>query len=138
MKRSREAERGSFIAIRSTVARDNSPLSILCTFDNCNSKNTIFNTYDEFEAHILNYHHHICQECTRKLPSEFLLDLHIEENHDPFFEIKKDKGAHVYRCMNGQCKSSFKSKEERKEHMVLQHTYPVNYNFDLVDFGIID
>lgn len=138
MKRSREAERGGSSLEERTLARHKSAIRVPCTFGSCAYKNTFFNTYDEFEAHMLNYHHYICQECDRKLPSGFLLDLHIEENHDPFFDLKKDKDAQAYRCINKQCKGLFKSKEERKEHMVLEHAYPINYNFDLIDFGITD
>lgn len=32
-----------------------------------------------------------CSVCTKKLISAHLLDLHVTENHDSYFELQKDK-----------------------------------------------
>jgi hypothetical protein len=40
-----------------------------------------------YEAHYGSFHRNICLECHRSFPSNFLLDLHILENHDVLFKL---------------------------------------------------
>ena len=40
-----------------------------------------------YEAHYSSFHRNTCLECRRTFPSNFLLDLHILENHDVLFEL---------------------------------------------------
>lgn len=52
----------------------------------------IFTSYDEHEAHYRNEHTNRCLECHKNFPSARLLTLHIEENHDAFVALKRERG----------------------------------------------
>ena len=47
-----------------------------------------FITREAYDQHWAECHIHQCLECSLNFPSAHLLDLHITEQHDPFFEIK--------------------------------------------------
>lgn len=64
--------------------------SIICSIQPC--ENTPFLNYSSYESHVLTNHTHNCLQCKKRFPNENLLEIHIEENHNPFFDIKKDKG----------------------------------------------
>ena len=51
-----------------------------------------FASYDEFEAHYHKMHTNRCLECRKNLPSAHLLSLHIEEMHDAFAVVKRERG----------------------------------------------
>ena len=46
-----------------------------------------FPSYADYEQHYENSHRKKCIECSRILPTELLLDLHICELHDSFFNV---------------------------------------------------
>lgn len=54
-----------------------------------------FATYGDYEAHYYKFHVHRCLECHKNFPSEHLLNVHIEEFHDPLARVKRDKGEHT-------------------------------------------
>ena len=62
-----------------------------------------------------------CQYCHIGLPNAHLLDLHISESHDSFFQAQVDRGIPVYQCLVEFCGERFSSVEERKSH--LEHTH---------------
>lgn len=41
---------------------------------------------------------HVCAECKKKLISAHLLDLHVSETHDSYFDLQKDKKPMVSLC----------------------------------------
>lgn len=41
----------------------------------------------QYEDHYDAAHKHACAECHRSFPNDRLLDLHITERHDPFFQV---------------------------------------------------
>lgn len=51
-----------------------------------------FPTYEAYESHYLQTHVNRCSECTKNFPSDLLLTRHIEENHDPVMEERKERG----------------------------------------------
>jgi hypothetical protein len=51
-----------------------------------------FASYEEFEAHYHKTHTNRCLECRKNLPSAHLLSLHIEEMHDAFAVVKRERG----------------------------------------------
>ncbi|CAH2350401.1 hypothetical protein CLIB1423_01S09252 [[Candida] railenensis] len=95
-----------------------------------------FSSYEMYESHILSNHSHKCSECKKRFPSEFMLELHIEENHNPFFTIKKEKGEKVYRCFESTCSKVSSERRKRRLHMIDKHGYPKNYRFNIVDTGL--
>lgn len=56
-----------------------------------------FRTYAEYEAHHNRTHTNRCVECGKNLPSEHLLNVHIEECHDAFAAVRREKGEHTVR-----------------------------------------
>ena len=55
----------------------------------------VFSTYSEYESHYNSTHTNRCLECRKNFPSAHLLGLHIEENHDSFMALKRDRGEHT-------------------------------------------
>lgn len=51
-----------------------------------------FSTYGEYESHYYSTHANRCNECGKNFPSDHILGLHIEEIHDPFVAVKKERG----------------------------------------------
>lgn len=56
-----------------------------------------FRTYAEYEAHYHKTHTNRCGECRKNFPSEHLLNLHIEEAHDAFAAVLREKGERTVR-----------------------------------------
>lgn len=81
-----------------------------------------------YENHYNSAHRHTCLTCHRALPSAFLLDVHIQENHDPLFAILVDKQS-MYRCLVESCLQKFESPDSRRQHMIKVHHYPSNFRF---------
>jgi hypothetical protein len=59
-----------------------------------------FQSYQEYEAHYNGAHLNRCLECHKNFPSEHLLNLHFEECHDPFAEVKRERGEQT---VSGPC-----------------------------------
>ena len=59
-----------------------------------------------YEAHYSSFHRNICLECNRTFPSNFLLDLHILENHDVLFKLMSNAKytvnitVYIYRALS--------------------------------------
>ena len=51
-----------------------------------------------YEAHYSSFHRNTCLECHRTFPSNFLLDLHILENHDVLFKLMSNAKYTVNSC----------------------------------------
>ena len=62
-----------------------------------------------------------CQYCHIGIPNAHLLDLHISESHDSFFQSQVDRGMPVYQCLVEFCGERFSSVEARRAH--LEHTH---------------
>lgn len=64
-----------------------------------------------------------CQHCHIGLPNAHLLDLHISESHDSFFQAQVDRGVPVYQCLVEFCGERFSSVEERRSHLEYTHLF---------------
>ena len=56
-----------------------------------------FTSYDEYQTHYQKSHTNRCLECRGNFPSAHLLGVHIEECHDSFVAVKREKGEHTVR-----------------------------------------
>lgn len=115
------------------------PQQIQCSYGGCIMNQIVFASYAEFESHVQNYHTYICKECHKKFPTDKFLTLHIEENHDPFFQIRKDKGEKTFKCFNydpNGCRKICSDRKKRRLHMIDKHGYPRDYKFNIIDNGI--
>lgn len=118
---------------------DSLAAEIECHFTPCNLIPLIFSDYQSYEAHYMNRHHYYCEVCSKEFPDNRILDLHFEENHDPFFGMKKERQEAIYRCFevfsNAKCEEKFHTHDERNVHMMRYHGYPKDFDFDIVNSG---
>lgn len=59
----------------------------------------VFSSYDEYQSHYHKAHTNRCLECRSNFPSAHLLSLHIEECHDSFAAVRRDRGEHTVRTI---------------------------------------
>ncbi|XP_007935064.2 zinc finger protein 511 [Orycteropus afer afer] len=89
----------------------------------------VFDTLEGYEHHYHTLHGNVCSICKRAFPSGHLLDSHLLEWHDAFFQILAER-QDMYRCLVEGCEEKFRSSHARKEHMVRSHLYPADFRFD--------
>jgi hypothetical protein len=69
-----------------------------------------------------------CHDCHAILPSDRLLDLHLQEAHDNFFLASVERGTHGYACL--VCDGAqFPSIQDRLSHLMVTHGYPKWFRF---------
>ena len=115
----------------SCVALGKSPINgtdslIACEVKGCNEA---FDTTNAYDVHFENSHRFSCRECKLNFPSNFLLDVHIDESHDSFFTAKRERGEAHLVCLVESCSTKFKHEKERQQHLVNSHKYPSNFRF---------
>mmetsp|Transcript_17104 Transcript_17104/g.25531 ORF Transcript_17104/g.25531 Transcript_17104/m.25531 type:complete len:411 (+) Transcript_17104:13-1245(+) len=109
-----------------------------CSSPHCNE---VFDTIAESQRHYEEKHCFQCIECNSVYPNEHLLDLHIEETHDAYFQLSLerqrrqeqnsslDSGGGYYKCLVMGCQSTFQSDKERCYHLRHVHDYPNWFRF---------
>lgn len=88
------APAAKLIDLEQDASGDQSTLSIKCSMPP-HKPGLSFKTYDEYETHYNKTHVNRCLECGKNLPSGHLLNVHIEECHDVFVAVKRDRGEHT-------------------------------------------
>lgn len=78
-----------------TPNNNTSPIFTCYLPPTCSFTGTRIYTRTEFDSHYNRYHSYTCSECYKCFPSERFLELHITENHDPFFQLKLEAGNKV-------------------------------------------
>ncbi|XP_021435782.2 zinc finger protein 511 isoform X6 [Oncorhynchus mykiss] len=116
----------------STCPAHDSPTARQCEFrcyiSGCSQ---VFSTVEDYEHHYNTLHRHVCSSCQRSLPSARLLDIHIQEWHDSLFSILAER-QDMYQCLVEGCGSKFRTREQRKDHVIKIHKYPSDFMFDKV------
>uniref|UniRef100_A0A8C7IIS8 C2H2-type domain-containing protein n=1 Tax=Oncorhynchus kisutch TaxID=8019 RepID=A0A8C7IIS8_ONCKI len=116
----------------STCPAYDSPTARQCEFrcyiSGCSQ---VFSTVEDYEHHYNTLHRHVCSSCQRSLPSARLLDIHIQEWHDSLFSILAER-QDMYQCLVEGCGSKFRTRDQRKDHMIKIHKYPSDFMFDKV------
>lgn len=97
-----------------------------CHISGCSQ---VFSSVEEYEHHYNSLHRHVCCSCHRSLPSARLLDIHIQEWHDPLFTILTQK-QDMYQCLVEGCGLKFRTSIQRKDHLIKIHKYPPDFRFD--------
>lgn len=114
-----------------------------------------FKSYEEYETHYHSFHTNRCLDCRKNFPSEHLLNVHIEEWHDPLVVVKRDRGEHTvslkiarpaklagvlisfqYSCFVEGCERKCLTHQKRRMHLVDKHMYPKNFFFGITKDGI--
>lgn len=82
----------------------------------------------EYERHYRAIHSHMCVSCRATFPSSHMLEMHITEQHDVFFQLAVERGVPMFRCLLDPCPvGPFSTKEDRRRHMIVDHCYPHDY-----------
>ncbi|KAM0559616.1 hypothetical protein ACHAPJ_004140 [Fusarium lateritium] len=95
-----------------------------------------FRSYDEYEVHYNKSHTNRCLECRKNFPSQHLLNVHIEEYHDPLVTVKREHGEHTYSCFVEGCERKCMTHQKRRMHLIDKHMYPKNFFFAVTRDGI--
>jgi hypothetical protein len=120
----------------------------------------VFSTYEEYETHYRKTHTNRCLECHKNFPSAHLLNLHIEETHDAFATVRRERGDHTvrnrrpplppfppeyhhlannprqYSCFVEGCERQCSTPQKRRMHLIDKHMYPKNFFFAVTRDGI--
>ncbi|KXX80472.1 hypothetical protein MMYC01_202461 [Madurella mycetomatis] len=96
----------------------------------------VFSSYGEYETHYKNQHTNRCAQCRKNFPSAHLLGLHIEETHDAFVLVKRERGERTYSCFVENCERKCSTPQKRKMHLIDKHMYPKNFFFAVTRDGI--
>jgi len=91
-----------------------------------------FLSVDAFERHHQQLHGMVCHVCKRALPTPHLLELHLQELHDSFFQVKAAAEGRGYQCLVETCIDKFNTPRGRRLHCIAKHGYPTFYDFDAV------
>ncbi|KAF2084051.1 hypothetical protein K490DRAFT_50103 [Saccharata proteae CBS 121410] len=95
-----------------------------------------FPTYTDYAIHYQQTHVNRCTSCHKNFPSNHYLSLHIAENHDPFLQIRKERGEKTYACFVEGCDKVCATWQKRRMHAVDKHYFPKTYDFFIVNDGI--
>lgn len=98
-----------------------------CEVSDCND---YFQSIADYEGHYNSFHRHSCSSCHRAFPSNYLLEIHIAENHDPLFQTLVASSKFMFRCLVEACPDKFTLEKERKDHLVKLHKYPSDFRFN--------
>lgn len=107
-----------------------------CQLPNCDSVE--FYDFFQYETHLSRVHDihqetSECETCWKRFPSEQFLEAHLNECHNPFVEIRRERGEATYKCLS--CSEMFIEFNERNMHMV-EHGYPKDYPFEVIRLGL--
>ncbi|CAI5537511.1 unnamed protein product [Closterium sp. Naga37s-1] len=81
------------------------------------------------DAHHQAMHRAMCATCSKAFPSNRLLNIHVAEAHDSFFQAKVARGVAMYECLVETCTHRFPSDAVRQQHLVDRHHYPPSFHF---------
>lgn len=79
---------------------DVAPEVMRCTLPPHNKTPMIFSSLEDYEVHYAQCHVNRCSQCRKNFPTAHYLTLHIEENHDPLIDARRDKGEKTVRYLH--------------------------------------
>ncbi|KAK7792704.1 hypothetical protein R5R35_007519 [Gryllus longicercus] len=89
----------------------------------------VFELLMDFEMHYNSLHRYPCSVCKKQLPSAHLLDLHVAESHDSFFQVQSERMP-MYQCYVEECGEKFSTPKDRRDHCISLHKFPHDFRFD--------
>lgn len=105
-----------------------------CSLPPCSGH--VFSSMEHYEAHYHSVHSYICLQCGKNFPSDRFLDLHIDEVHNPFTAISRERGEKVYKCFESGCEKVCSSPQMRRLHLIDKHNYPKTFLFSMIERGM--
>lgn len=111
----------------SAIDDDSSPVAMRCSLPPHRDV-LAFKTYGDYEVHYSKAHTNRCVECGRNLPSEHLLGVHIEECHDAFAALRREKGEHTVSKTQQIVKSltCYQQRQKKNEKKIRGRAYTAN------------
>lgn len=97
-----------------------------CPIIGCGARLSAMN---DFEDHYLARHTSTCSVCSKVFPTARLLNLHVAESHDSFFQAKAARGYPMYECLVECCGMKFNTDRDRHRHLVDKHKFPMSFEF---------
>lgn len=97
-----------------------------CPIIGCGARLSAMN---DFEDHYLARHTSTCSICSKVFPTTRLLNLHVAESHDSFFQAKVARGYPMYECLVEGCGTKFNTDRARHRHLVDKHKFPMSFEF---------
>lgn len=67
---------------------------VTCREPPCHRNPVSFSDVGQYELHHRQFHSLVCIECHAHFPSERIMELHLEERHDPFVEAQRAKNTY--------------------------------------------
>ncbi|PLW14328.1 hypothetical protein PCANC_12909 [Puccinia coronata f. sp. avenae] len=98
-----------------------------------------FDNPGELESHHRTHHAFTCAStgCERIFPSQYFLDLHLNEVHNPLLLVQREtRHTKIFRCFEQACKKSFSNPKARRLHLIDMHSYPRTFFFSLPNQGL--
>ncbi|XP_067928753.1 zinc finger protein 511-like [Watersipora subatra] len=108
------------------VVMDEDVQVIDCQLQGCYQQ---FSSLYSYEEHYATRHRNVCRECGKILPTTRLLDLHIDELHNPLFDMQSKKSP-MFQCLISGCAETFMSSKIRRKHLIEVHKYPSSFRFE--------
>ncbi|KAG6513933.1 zinc finger protein 511-like [Zingiber officinale] len=99
---------------------------VFCPIAGCAAR---LNFLEDFEDHYHTRHTASCSVCSRVFPTSRLLNIHVSEAHDSFFQAKVSRGFPMYECLVDRCGVKLKSYKSRQQHLVDKHKFPTSFEF---------
>uniref|UniRef100_A0ACD5X2F7 Uncharacterized protein n=1 Tax=Avena sativa TaxID=4498 RepID=A0ACD5X2F7_AVESA len=111
---------------RMDVASMSSCSTVYCPIAGCGAH---LDCLEDFEHHYSTRHTASCSVCSRVYPTSRLLNIHISEAHDSFFQAKVARGFLMYECLVEGCEVRFKTYRSRQQHLVDMHQFTKSFEF---------
>mmetsp|Transcript_10380 Transcript_10380/g.16935 ORF Transcript_10380/g.16935 Transcript_10380/m.16935 type:complete len:158 (+) Transcript_10380:334-807(+) len=91
-----------------------------------------FSSTTSMEDHYRLQHMNVCsvKGCKASYPDERLLNIHIREVHDIFFQVLAEKRPPQYECLVENCEKRFNTDFDRGNHLHAVHKFPKSYRFN--------
>ncbi|KDP46271.1 hypothetical protein JCGZ_10111 [Jatropha curcas] len=105
---------------------DDDDREVFCPIVGCGARLT---SLEDFEDHYNARHTASCSVCSRVYPTSRLLNIHVSEAHDSFFQAKVARGYAMYECLVEGCGLKFKNYKSRQQHLVDKHKFPSTFEF---------
>ena len=93
-------------------------------------KSVSFSSAAKYDYHYETLHAHRCCTCSFVCTSALMLDLHLCEQHDAYFQaMVQARREPMFRCLVEDCTERFLSPDDRIVHLIAAHGYPPNFPF---------
>ncbi|GBG78263.1 hypothetical protein CBR_g26294 [Chara braunii] len=112
--------------LRKTIT-DSSQPALDCPLAGCKAK---LHGVEAFASHYNSVHSAMCCTCRKVFPTTRLLNLHVAESHDAFFQAKVARGYKMYECLVEDCADRFATEAARHQHLVDKHMFPRSFRFN--------